>query len=548
MGYTESSVAVTTGTGSILTVKPGSNRGIAAFAFMVGGTDSGTFAGRYRLARATGGLTPSAVTVEKTNSRQASTDVTGADSWSTDPTVSGNSIISMAKVASTTHPSYRRWVVPNPRYPITEEPSGSILDVLDSIAGGIDQARQIAWGEQDAPGLAGAGRYRGRRARTAAGFFIQDEFRGFQGLSTQHKGLPGANGYTFLNALDWPTAVQSSLATFLNLLNGAAGTTYPIALDGSVTPSGSIVRQAGKALAGSVAATGALLRQTQKALAGSITAAGALAKQLARTLAGSVTPTGALTRQIGKALTSSTTAAGAIVKQIGKALGGSVTVTGALTKLLARTLTGSVAVTGALVRQVGKALGGAVTAAGDIVRQVGKACAGTITAAGALAREIHKTFAGSVTASGTLAAVKAVLLVLSGSVTPTGSLTRQVGKGLLGSVSAVGDLAKRAAVTFAGTVAASGALAKQVALTFLGTVAAAGGVVLELVDLVQAWATRIFLRFDRDLIAMTFAAELGLTFDAVPLGLELEVVHLPEQGAELGLTFDPDLRGVEFDA
>jgi hypothetical protein len=480
MGYTESSVAVTTGTGSILTVKPGSNRGIAAFAFMVGGTDSGTFAGRYRLARATGGLTPNAVTVEKTSSRQAATDVTGADSWATDPTVSGNSIISMAKVASTTHPSYRRWVVPNPRYPITEEPSGSILDVLDSIAGGIDQARQIAWGEQDAPGLAGAGRYRGRRARTAAGFFIQDEFRGFQGLSTQHKGLPGANGYTFLNALDWPTAVQSSLATFLNLLNGAAGTTYTISLDGSVTPTGSLVRQVGKALAGSVTATGSLLRQTQKALAGSITAAGALAKQLARTLAGSVTPTGALTRQIGKALASSTTAAGAIVKQVGKALGGSVTATGALAKLLARTLAGSVAASGSLVRQVGKALDGSVTAAGGIVRQVGKACAGTITAAGALVKETRKTLAGSVTAAGALAVSRAILLFLSGSVTATGSLTRQVGKGLSGSVSAVGDLAKSMAVTFAGSVAATGDLVKQVALNFSGSVAAMGGLLKQI--------------------------------------------------------------------
>jgi hypothetical protein len=220
MGYTEASVAVTTGTGAILTVKPGSNRGVAVFGYSVGGTDSGTFAGRYRLARATGGASASAVTVEKTNSRTAATDVTGADSWGTDPTVSGNSVISMAKVASTTNPSTRRWVAPNPRYPICEEPSGAILDVLDSIAGGIDQARQISWGEPDAAGLAGAGRYRGRRARTAAGFYIQDEVRGFHGTSTTHKGMPGASGYCFLNALDWPTGVNSSLATFLNLLNG----------------------------------------------------------------------------------------------------------------------------------------------------------------------------------------------------------------------------------------------------------------------------------------------------------------------------------------
>jgi hypothetical protein len=465
----------------LLTITPGSSRAVALLGAYQAGDDSGTFASRIVVTRASAGATPTSRAIEKHNRLGATADATAAEDWGTLPTDAARPLIVMPTVGMTTGIYQRRWVTPNPRYTIQEVPSGNKLHMENVVAnGGPQNGRSMQWAEAENLGAVGFGRWGGRRGRRG-GFFIQDHSGGFAGVSGNPKHHSGSASYLYLNANEWvPQDARQDSAVFLNLLNAVAGTTYTISLDGSVTPTGSLVRQVGKALAGSATATGALLRQTQKALAGSITAAGALAKQLARTLAGSVTPTGALTRQIGKALASSTTAAGAIVKQVGKALGGSVTVTGALAKLLARTLAGSVAASGSLVRQVGKALDGSVTAAGGIVRQVGKACAGTITAAGTLAKETRKTLAGSVTPAGALAVSRAILLFLSGSVTATGSLTRQVGKGLSGSVSAVGDLAKSMAVTFAGSVAATGELAKQVALSFSGSVAAVGGLLKQI--------------------------------------------------------------------
>lgn len=462
MAFTVGSQASTSADpGPLAAITPSASSGVAILSCSEGDVDTGTGGARLRLSRVTGeGSSPTSVTPEKANKLSAAPLASAATGYGTPPTV-GNPLILLGTYDTTTSINHRRWVSPSPRYPIFAPPSGASLYADKPGMGLVGWTRDITFAEVDAPGAVGVGRYRGKRSANRAGFALQDNVYGFHGASANPKNRTGAQGYIFLNALEWSPQVVQDAQCWLNLLN-PAGTTYTLSLDGSVTPNGTLVRQTGKALTGSSTPAGALARQVAKVLSGSVTPAGALIKQLARAVSGSVTPAGALT------------------KQTGKPLSGSVTPTGALVKMTGKALSGSVAAAGELVRQCGKALSGSVTAAGSLVRQVGKALSGAVTASGELARETRKVFAGSVTASGALALVKTFLLYLSGSVTPSGALTKAVGKSLSGSVTAAGTVTRLVSKSFAGSVTAVGDLTKRVALTFAGTVTAAGGLLKQI--------------------------------------------------------------------
>ena len=131
----------------------------------------------------------------------------------------------------------------------------------------------------------------------------------------------------------------------------AGATTYNQAIGGTLTSSGTLTRQTGKALAGTLTTAGALVKHTTKALAGTLTSSGAL------------------------------TAARVFLK----AIGGTLTSSGALVKTTTKTLAGTLSSSGALVRRTTKILAGTLSSAGALVKQTRKVLGGTLTSSGGVA-------------------------------------------------------------------------------------------------------------------------------------------------------------------
>jgi hypothetical protein len=105
------------------------------------------------------------------------------------------------------------------------------------------------------------------------------------------------------------------------------------------------------ALAGTFTSSGALVRQTNKVLAGTLSDSGGLLKQTGKLLAGTLTSSGALAalKTVLKALAGTLTSSGAILKQAGKAAGGTVGPVGTCARFIAHALGGALASAGALV-------------------------------------------------------------------------------------------------------------------------------------------------------------------------------------------------------
>lgn len=95
---------------------------------------------------------------------------------------------------------------------------------------------------------------------------------------------------------------------------GSGPTLFTQSLAGSITPTGTLLKQDNKPVAGAVTPTGTLTRQPGKALAGAVAPAGVIRKAISRSFAGSISP------------------AGAVLKTLSRLLGGSITPTAALTK------------------------------------------------------------------------------------------------------------------------------------------------------------------------------------------------------------------------
>lgn len=149
---------------------------------------------------------------------------------------------------------------------------------------------------------------------------------------------------------------------------GGGGTTYFQNVSGSLTPTGSLIKQTNKVLAGGLTPAGSLFKQTSKTLTGGVTPAGALFKQTNKTFTGGLTPSGTLVKQTNKVLAGGLTPSGTLVRQTEKALGGTVTPTGTLVKQTQKTLTGGVTPTGQLFASIVfvKLLSGVLTFAGSL--------------------------------------------------------------------------------------------------------------------------------------------------------------------------------------
>lgn len=169
--------------------------------------------------------------------------------------------------------------------------------------------------------------------------------------------------------------------------SGGGPTEYTQTNTGSITPTGTLVRQPSKLLAGAVTPVGTVTRSSAKTAAGTLTPAGVVTKQTAKTPSGSLTP------------------AGSVEKQTAKTVAGAIAPSGSLATLKAalRSFAGSITPAGAVTRQTDKALGGSITPAGTIQRSIAKLLAGAIVGVGAVAKQTAKRFTGALAPVGAVA-------------------------------------------------------------------------------------------------------------------------------------------------
>lgn len=110
---------------------------------------------------------------------------------------------------------------------------------------------------------------------------------------------------------------------------------------------------------------------SQKAIAvgGTLTPGGTLMKQVPKFFTGSITPAGAtlVRRIVVRIFTGSITATGAFAKRGNKLLAGAISTTGAFVKVPRKFLSGTITPAATLMRRVGKRFSGSITAAGSVL-------------------------------------------------------------------------------------------------------------------------------------------------------------------------------------
>jgi hypothetical protein len=252
-------------------------------------------------------------------------------------------------------------------------------------------------------------------------------------------------------------------------------------LIGAITPAGALVKRAQKVLAGTITSSGALaaIRIVIVTLAGTLTSSGALTKRAQKVLAGTITSSGALARQAQKALAGTLTSAGALLKHTQKSLAGTITSSGALAtiRVFLRSLDGTITSSGALLKQASRSLGATMTSSGALTKQTQRALVATITTAGALVKQARKVLAGTVTSAGALTAIRLFALALVGALASSGALLKQTQKSLAGAVTSTGALSRRVDKVLGGTVGLVGVLVKRTSRALVGVFASSGSLI-----------------------------------------------------------------------
>ena len=211
--YTESSQTAITASTAIHTcaeVTPGASQGVALFSVMACSVLNATSlrAPRWQLFRATGG-TPAAQTPELLNSRSSAANAAGAGNMTAEPTIAGNALLLMSfydNTTAATSPRFQRmWSVPNPRYPIYNEPSSNSFALAISTTESSSPTRNLGFGEAAVDGF----RYdwRGRRSTVAGGFAICSQSLQFQASNSTAKQINGSRQNNMTQPADWPQVI-----------------------------------------------------------------------------------------------------------------------------------------------------------------------------------------------------------------------------------------------------------------------------------------------------------------------------------------------------
>lgn len=212
------------------------------------------------------------------------------------------------------------------------------------------------------------------------------------------------------------------------------------------------------------------------ALDGALTFAGALKKDLQVLRAGTLSSSGTNVKQTNKNLSGVVAPTGTNVKQTEKLLTGTLTTSGVLAtiKTILRTFTGTLTTSGSLLKQTNKSLSGTLTLIGSLLRSTAKLLFGSLTPTGSTIKQTNKSFAGSLTSSSVLVTVKTILRTFTGTLTTSGSILKQTSKSLAGTLTMSGSNVKQTFKTFVGTLTTSGSVRKAVTKFFAGTLGFAG--------------------------------------------------------------------------
>ena len=149
------------------------------------------------------------------------------------------------------------------------------------------------------------------------------------------------------------------------------GTTFEQSVAGSLTPAGTVSKEAQVTVEGGATPAGAITKETQTSrVSGGVTPTGALATLIIflKSIAGSLTPVGTITKETQKVVSGSVTPAGDITKETQKGVAGSVVPTADITKSTLKNTAGGVTPTGALTTSLlfSQAVAGVVACAGAL--------------------------------------------------------------------------------------------------------------------------------------------------------------------------------------
>lgn len=284
--------------------------------------------------------------------------------------------------------------------------------------------------------------------------------------------------YSSFDTNGWTLNFTSVLAAARKWIALAIGppTVFTLNVGGSITPTGTLTRQAQIVRGGSVPLAGVLVRQANKIYSGGITPSGALAKVPQTIYVGSIALTGTLVRVASKAVAGAIAFAGGLVKQVNTAYSGQLAPSGDPNLEVQTRFSGGITPTGALsnVKTAFLTAAGTIAPVGTLTRQANKLYAGTVGLAGTLIKQVNVTYSGSIASSGTLANVKTAFLSAAGSITPVGTFIKQVNKLVSGTVAMAGALVKQANTNYTGQITPAGNLIKQAQKVFAGNITPGG--------------------------------------------------------------------------
>lgn len=195
-----------------------------------------------------------------------------------------------------------------------------------------------------------------------------------------------------------------------------AGVTEFLNASGSVTPTGTIIRQPQSIYAGVQTAAGAIIRDVLTAYAGVVNSSGNPIAGIQTSYAGSVTPSGDLStlKLAILSVSGAITATGNLIKDVLTSYTGVQTASGNPILGAETSYSGSVTPTGDLsvLKIVLLSIAGTVTAMGNLIKSVLTAYAGVVGPGGNPIAGVQTTLAGSVTPSGVLSLVSSAITIV----------------------------------------------------------------------------------------------------------------------------------------
>jgi hypothetical protein len=217
------------------------------------------------------------------------------------------------------------------------------------------------------------------------------------------------------------TSAKLSQKTFTGNLtpSGLLSKLSSKSLDGTVTSSGSISKAISKFFTGVLTWAGDVASQLNggaqtffQSVGGTLTSSGTIVKDTFRTLAGAILPSGTLSKLNSISVSGTLTSAGTVAKSVIKLLSGILTSVGTISSQFVsggqqflQSVGGALGLSGEITKQATKALSGTLASSGSFLREISKFVGGTLTSAGQVSRGIFIQLVGNLLSSGIVSRV-----------------------------------------------------------------------------------------------------------------------------------------------